>query len=475
MEMDSSKLFIGGISWDTNEDRLRQYFQNFGDVVEAMIMKDRTTGRARGFGFIVFADPSVAERVVLEKHVIDGRTVEAKKAVPRDDQNLLNRTNNSSHGSPGPTPTRSKKIFVGGLASTITESDFKKYFDQFGTITDVVVMYDHSTQRPRGFGFITFSSEDGVEKVLQKTFHELHGKMVEVKRAVPKEFSPGPSRAQLGGYNYGPSRVSSFANCLVQGYNPSLVGGNGFRIDDRLSPVTVGRYAYPFLSPSYGSELNFEPPLSQNANFASTLLLGRALNPSYSGSPSRYSNSMGFAGVSACNNSTISSTNQNFWGNGNFNYATNPSNSDSYIGYGSDNSNMGSFGHIGPLWSSSIGADQVGTNGSGYGKSSPSYSSGDVILGSKAVGYGKSRENFAAPASSYALSNGRCDEAYKYKDTYEGGSFYGVHTWGLSPSELDDAGSLGFGLENVVSDLMSRRSGGHIEAHAVANRQPDRG
>ncbi|OIW13852.1 hypothetical protein TanjilG_31741 [Lupinus angustifolius] len=73
--MDSSKLFIGGISWDTNEDRLRQYFQNFGDVVEAMIMKDRTTGRARGFGFIVFADPSVAERVVLEKHVIDGRTV----------------------------------------------------------------------------------------------------------------------------------------------------------------------------------------------------------------------------------------------------------------------------------------------------------------------------------------------------------------------------------------------------------------
>lgn len=75
VEMDPGKLFIGGISWDTNEDRLRQYFQSFGDVVEAVIMKDRTTGRARGFGFVVFADPSVAERVVVEKHVIDGRTV----------------------------------------------------------------------------------------------------------------------------------------------------------------------------------------------------------------------------------------------------------------------------------------------------------------------------------------------------------------------------------------------------------------
>ncbi|KAK9086933.1 hypothetical protein Syun_029327 [Stephania yunnanensis] len=67
MESDLGKLFIGGISWDTNEDRLKDYFQNFGEVVEAVIMKDRTTGRARGFGFVVFADPAVAERVVMEK------------------------------------------------------------------------------------------------------------------------------------------------------------------------------------------------------------------------------------------------------------------------------------------------------------------------------------------------------------------------------------------------------------------------
>lgn len=75
MEMEHGKLFVGGISWDTTEERLRAYFQTFGEVVEAVIMKDRTTGRARGFGFVVFADPSVAERVVKEKHMIDGRTV----------------------------------------------------------------------------------------------------------------------------------------------------------------------------------------------------------------------------------------------------------------------------------------------------------------------------------------------------------------------------------------------------------------
>lgn len=75
MESDLGKLFIGGISWDTDEDRLRSYFGAYGEVVEAVIMRDRTTGRARGFGFIVFADPAVAERVVMEKHMIDGRPV----------------------------------------------------------------------------------------------------------------------------------------------------------------------------------------------------------------------------------------------------------------------------------------------------------------------------------------------------------------------------------------------------------------
>lgn len=75
METDLGKLFIGGISWDTDEERLKEYFTSYGEVIEAVIMRDRNTGRARGFGFVVFADPSVAERVVKEKHIIDGRTV----------------------------------------------------------------------------------------------------------------------------------------------------------------------------------------------------------------------------------------------------------------------------------------------------------------------------------------------------------------------------------------------------------------
>ncbi|XP_039061600.1 RNA-binding protein 1-like [Hibiscus syriacus] len=86
------------------------------------------------------------------KQMNEHLAVEAKKAVPRDDQNIINRKMRGISGSP--VPGSMKKIFVGGLASSVTESDFKNYFDHFGTITDVVVMYDHNTQSSRGKPFV---------------------------------------------------------------------------------------------------------------------------------------------------------------------------------------------------------------------------------------------------------------------------------------------------------------------------------
>ncbi|EPS59033.1 hypothetical protein M569_15778, partial [Genlisea aurea] len=323
MEMEQGKLFIGGISWDTNEDRLKEYFGAYGEVIEAVIMRDRATGRARGFGFIVFANPLVAERVVKEKHIIDGRTVEAKKAVPRDDHHLMNRNTGSGgsiHGSP--SQSRTKKIFVGGLASTVTENDFKNYFDQFGTITDVVVMYDHNTQRPRGFGFITYDSEDAVDRVLHNTFHELNGKMVEVKRAVPKELSPGPSRSPLIGQNFGFSRTSNFLNTFPQGggYNLNSIGGYGVRMDGRYSPLSSARAGFsPFGSSSFGMGMNMEQGGNAgfgggNANYSSNFGFSRMMNPYIGENPNRYNVPIGYNSGNNRTGGSIISSPRNLWG-----------------------------------------------------------------------------------------------------------------------------------------------------------------
>lgn len=397
--------------------------------------------------------------------------VEAKKAVPRDDQNILNRNNSSIQGSPG--PARTKKIFVGGLASTVTESDFKKYFDQFGTITDVVVMYDQNTQRPRGFGFITFDSEEAVENVLYKTFHELNGKLVEVKRAVPKELSPGPSRGQLGGHNYGLSRVS-LLNGYNQGYNPSSVGGYGLRLDGRFSPVTIGRSGLPPFSPGYGTGPNIEPGLSPNyggnANLSSNLGFGQGSNPLYSGNSNRNLNPIGYGGGNGGNSSMLSSSSRTLWGNGSLNYATNATNPSALLGSGSGNSRIGSFDNIGALWSSSLNSGIGGGAGSTYGGGNLSYGSGEINFGSGGVGYGRNSGTSVAPASSALKGsyNGASEEIYE-------GLFYGEPTWQSSFSDVEGSGSFGYGFGNAASDALSKNSGGYVGGYSVNNRQSNRG
>lgn len=126
-----------------------------------------------------------------EEHNIDGRKVDVKKAVPREKApvprfviwyvySFLKIVNTVV------TRIESKKIFVGGLHGDVTDDMFREYFSRYGPVKDAVVMVDRTTNRSRGFGFVSFENEDSVDKCISGD-NRILDKWVEVKRAEPKD------------------------------------------------------------------------------------------------------------------------------------------------------------------------------------------------------------------------------------------------------------------------------------------------
>ncbi|CAK1587404.1 unnamed protein product [Parnassius mnemosyne] len=167
-----SKLFVGGLSWQTSSEKLREYFAMFGPVTDVLIMKDPVTQRSRGFGFITFQEAASVDKVLaVPVHTLDGKRIDPKHATPKS----------------APRPAKTKKIFVGGVGQDTSADEVRAYFSQFGLVEDAVMLMDQQTKRHRGFGFVTFHSEEAVERVCDIHFHTIKNKKVECKRAQPKE------------------------------------------------------------------------------------------------------------------------------------------------------------------------------------------------------------------------------------------------------------------------------------------------
>lgn len=76
------KLFVGGLSFSTSSERLREVFAGVGAVQSASVVTDRDTGRSRGFGFVEMATPEEADQAIsrLNGTSLDGRTIQVERA-----------------------------------------------------------------------------------------------------------------------------------------------------------------------------------------------------------------------------------------------------------------------------------------------------------------------------------------------------------------------------------------------------------
>jgi len=182
---DLRKIFVGGLSPDTTEDDLKQYFGKFGEVSSAVVKYDKMTGVSRGFAFVSFgAVDNMKKTLEQTEHVIKNKKVDPKPAQP--------------------TKEFQKKIFVGGISPDASEQQIKDYFQKFGRIEKLDLPFDTSKDQRKPFVFVTFHSEKGAKRAIAEEKQHICGKDCDVKVAVvkPQNARSSNGRGGYGGYGY---------------------------------------------------------------------------------------------------------------------------------------------------------------------------------------------------------------------------------------------------------------------------------
>nr|XP_027777601.1 heterogeneous nuclear ribonucleoproteins A2/B1-like isoform X1 [Marmota flaviventris] len=216
-KVQSRKLFIGGLSFKTTEESLRNYYEQWGKLTDCVVMRDPASKRSRGFGFVTFSSMAEVDAAIAARpHSVDGRVVEPKRVVAREES-----------GKPGALVTV-KKLFVGGIKEDTEEHHLRDYFEEYGKIDTIEIITDRQSGKKRGFGFVTFDDHDPVDKIILQKYHTINGHNAEVRKALSRQEMQKiqSSRSGRGGNFRGRSDGYGSRRGFGDGYN-GYGGGPG--------------------------------------------------------------------------------------------------------------------------------------------------------------------------------------------------------------------------------------------------------
>ncbi|KAJ7516573.1 hypothetical protein O6H91_22G063600 [Diphasiastrum complanatum] len=184
------KIFVRGLGWDTTTDTLKSVFSQYGELEDGIVIKDKATGKSRGFGFITFKHMDGSLRALKEpSKKIENRTTVCQ---------LASTGPNSSSAQPA-EDVSSRKLYVGNLPLDLTVDQFIGFFSQFGEIAESPQGFDNTTGRSRGFGLLVYKSSEYAKRALHEPVKYINGHQIYCKlSAEGSNQKPGAPIGQLG-------------------------------------------------------------------------------------------------------------------------------------------------------------------------------------------------------------------------------------------------------------------------------------
>lgn len=188
--------------------------------------------------------------------------IDPKRAIPRQEN------------------VKTAKCFVGGIPQSATSESFKAFFSQFGPLLDSTLMLDRDTQKPRGYGFVTYENDQVVEQLIQMDNLAMDGKMIEVKRAAPRNADgtrrqTGPQKPEMNQKRSG-GDFGNDGNSGMFGYGSNSMGGGNDMSSMMMGNNTMASMMMNPMFNSAGSQ-SFDP--NAMASFFQQQGGGGAFNP----------------------------------------------------------------------------------------------------------------------------------------------------------------------------------------------------
>lgn len=217
------KLFIHSLGWETSSDSLRAAYARYGEIEECRVVADRTTGRSKGYGFVLFRERSSARRALRHPNkLIDNRMTTCQLASAGPSQNV-NRSTRSNH-SPNPNSSDNlpRKIYVGNLHGDIDGRRLLAFFSQYGEIEEGPIGFDRQTGKAKGFALFVFRTVEGARKALEEPIKNFEGYSLVCQKATDSN----KGRASVTTNNAsGVNAAPSNAAVNMGGFNVPAYGG----------------------------------------------------------------------------------------------------------------------------------------------------------------------------------------------------------------------------------------------------------
>ncbi|XP_056844164.1 uncharacterized protein LOC108806374 isoform X2 [Raphanus sativus] len=244
-----TKIFVGGLAWETQKDTMRRYFEQFGEIVEAVVISDKNTGRSKGYGFVTFKEGEAAMRACQNMNpVIDGRRANCNLAFlgankPRPPTSPIH------HGrfrSPGGAGLVAPPQFRGSSSSS--SSAFVHHHQQ-----------QHAGQFPIPYSAYGFSgySQEGMYPMNYYNHHLYGGQQFSPYMGPPSSGSTGMFHGYYPYYpQYNPAQSSNQAQAQAQAHTHH----QGFTFQ-YTAPPAPPLLQYPYLPHQQFSSQPPPPPI----------------------------------------------------------------------------------------------------------------------------------------------------------------------------------------------------------------------